>query len=294
MTIPAAAEPHGKGMPPTALQRRAAVLGLPATHSLSPVIHRRGFALAGLTDWRYGIAELAPADLPGFVESRGPAWRGFSVTMPLKETAATLGDRDRRVARTGVANTIVIDRDRAGAVAGRRVYNTDIGGFQRALAAAGLSAPRTAVVIGAGATALSAMVALGELGCAVTVTARRPDRAAALAELGAGLGFTTGVAGWGTFGAADLVVSTVPTGGVAALIAPLMESGPAAVFDVVYHPWPTPFATAAAARGCIVVNGLDLLVHQATEQFTLFTGRSVPAEPLLLAVREAAAQRARA
>src|SRR5439155_21577643 len=67
--------------------RRAAVLGKPITHSLSPVLHTAGYAAAGLTGWEYTAVECAESELAGFVAGLGPEWAGLSLTMPLKEVA---------------------------------------------------------------------------------------------------------------------------------------------------------------------------------------------------------------
>jgi shikimate dehydrogenase len=147
-------------------------------------------------------------------------------------------------------------------------------------------------VVGSGATALSACVALGSLGAHVTVVARNPAKAEALATRGAEVGVATDTTPWGVFPACDTVVSTVPASALEPHVPAILALRPSLVFDVVYHPWPTPLATAAAASGTPVLSGLDLLVHQAVAQFRLFTGREVAAEPLLLAVRAEAARRA--
>lgn len=272
-------------------QTRVAVLGFPAAHSLSPVIHRRGFELAGLDRWSYDIIELQPDALPAFLDGLDDSWRGFSVTMPLKSAAARLGICDPLVAKTGVANTLVIDHTDDGPV--RRAYNTDVEGFVRAIRGTGVATLRSAVVIGSGATALSAMMALGSMGARVTLSARNADKAATLAKTGAALGLDTDVSAWGQYKACDVAVSTIPAHATEHLGA-LVAARPGLIFDVIYHPWPTPLATAAHAAEIPVLSGLDLLVHQATAQFALFTGRTVPAEPLLLAVRSAATARAQA
>ena len=59
-----------------------------------------------------------------------------------------------------------------------------------------------------------------------------------------------------------------------------------AVLDVVYHPWPTPLARAAAAAGAIVASGFAMLLHQAAAQVELMTGKPAPLE----AMREAGEQ----
>jgi shikimate dehydrogenase len=78
-------------------------------------------------------------------------------------------------------------------------------------------------------------------------------------------------------GSVDLVVSTLPAGAADHLAQPL--AAVPALFDVIYHPWPTPLA-AASGPGRISVTGLDMLLHQAFRQFELFTGRLAPRQAM--------------
>src|SRR5882724_81855 len=88
--------------------RRAAVLGKPVAHSLSPVLHNAGYAAAGLVDWRYTAIECAEAELADLVAGLGPEWAGLSLTMPLKEVALVVADVVAPVAAAlGAANTLV-------------------------------------------------------------------------------------------------------------------------------------------------------------------------------------------
>ncbi|MCZ9343683.1 shikimate dehydrogenase, partial [Streptomyces sp. TRM76130] len=72
--------------------RRAAVLGSPIAHSLSPVLHRAAYAALGLAGWTYDRFDVDEAALPGFVEQLGPEWAGLSLTMPLKRAVIPLLD----------------------------------------------------------------------------------------------------------------------------------------------------------------------------------------------------------
>lgn len=120
------------------------------------------------------------------------------------------------------------------------------------------------------------MLALADLGVReLTVFARRPERAAALAQLASTLGLTTDVRSLGE-GAdrVDLVASTIPAA-AAAPHADALATAADVVFDVVYDPWPTPLTAAAQRKGRMVLNGLDLLAGQAVDQFHLLTGHRV-------------------
>ena len=268
--------------------RRAAVLGSPVAHSLSPALHRAGYVAAGLTHWRYDRIECDAQQLPAVVAGAGPEWAGFSVTMPGKAAAADVADqRSARVVALGVANTLVRRPD------GWFAENTDVDGVVGALRAAGLTATRSALVLGGGGTAAAVLAALIELGATELVVAgRRPQSTAAVRELGDRLGAAVTAIGWtrpeiaDAARTADLVVSTVPAGAADPLVDLLAEVP--ALFDVVYHPWPTPLA-AAGAPGRTTVTGLDLLLHQAFRQFELFTGRSAPTAAMRSGLRAAAA-----
>lgn len=123
---------------------RAAVLGSPVAHSLSPALHRAGFAAAGLSDWVYDRIECDAQRLPGLVRLSGPEWAGYSVTMPGKTAAAEVADaRSGRVELLGVANTLWRGPH------GWHAENTDVDGVLGALRAAGII-PRRVLLLGGG------------------------------------------------------------------------------------------------------------------------------------------------
>src|SRR5688572_11268753 len=112
-------------MPPTVSERRRlGVLGSPIEHSKSPSLHRAAYAELGL-DWEYVAIEVDGPGLPAFIESRDETWRGLSLTMPLKHDVLPLLDGVDEVAvLAGAANTVLFDS------AGRRGFNTDVGGIR--------------------------------------------------------------------------------------------------------------------------------------------------------------------
>jgi len=260
---------------------RAAVLGSPIAHSLSPVLHLAGYRELGLTGWTYQAIECDEQGLAGFVGSLGPEWAGLSLTMPLKRAVLPLLDgADQLVADVGAANTVLL-RD------GKRLgYNTDVPGMVTALRQAGVASGRGAVILGSGATACSALAALRELGATdVTVAARSRPRAeplrvvaarlgmqVRLADLAGGLDAGAGTARW------RLLISTIPAVAAGAVASQIKSGAVQAdvVFDVVYDPWPTAMAEAAGSAGLAVISGYELLVGQAVGQFELMTGRAAP------------------
>ncbi|MEV4330047.1 shikimate dehydrogenase [Streptomyces sp. NPDC049597] len=260
-------------MPARAGARRAAVLGSPIAHSLSPVLHRAAYAELGLDDWSYDRFEVDEAALPAFVEGLDASWAGLSLTMPLKRAIIPLLDGvSDTAASVEAVNTVVFTDD------GRRLGdNTDIPGMVAALRERGVDKVESAAVLGAGATASSALAALAQV-CAGPVTAyvRSAARADEMRGWGERLGVHVRVADWTDAAeglSAPLVVATTPAGTTDALAAEVPER-PGTLFDVLYEPWPTALAAAWSGRGGAVVGGLDLLVHQAVLQVEQMTGRS--------------------
>ncbi|MGW0702803.1 shikimate dehydrogenase [Streptomyces sp. NPDC002867] len=253
--------------------RRAAVLGSPIAHSLSPVLHRAAYAELGLDDWSYDRFEVDEAALPAFVEGLDASWSGLSLTMPLKRAIIPLLDTiSDTAAAVEAVNTVVFTGD------GRRLGdNTDIPGMVAALRERGVRKVESAAVLGAGATASSALAALAQV-CAGPVTAyvRSAARADEMRGWGDRLGVDVRVADWSAAAealSAPLVIATTPAGTTDALAAEVPER-PGTLFDVLYEPWPTALAAAWSGRGGAVVGGLDLLVHQAVLQVEQMTGRS--------------------
>ncbi|KQW01761.1 shikimate dehydrogenase [Streptomyces sp. Root369] len=271
--------------------RRAAVLGKPIAHSLSPVLHRAAYEELGLTGWSYDRFELDEAALPGFVGQLGPEWAGLSVTMPLKRAVIPLlDDISDTAASVEAVNTVVFTED------GRRLGdNTDIPGMVAALRERGIEQVDSAAILGAGATASSALAALARI-CTGEVVAyvRSEARAAEMRQWGERLDIEVRTADWADAAEAldaPLVIATTPAGATDALAHAVPER-PAALFDVLYDPWPTALAARWSMIGGAVVSGLDLLVHQAVLQVEQMTGlRPAPVEAMRKAGEHALAAR---
>lgn len=278
---------------------RLAVLGSPIAHSLSPRLHRAAYDVLGL-DWSYEAVACTGADLGAFVAGLGSGWRGLSLTMPLKRDVLPLLDVIDDTARlAGAANTLLLEDDGAGATR-RRGANTDVAGIMRAMGAAGVGRCGSAVVLGAGSTARSAVVALARMGAReVVVAARRPEQGRELAPLAEELGVALRAAPLdGAVAAlrdADAVVSTLPGDAAAAVPLPAALPEATALLDVTYAPWPTGIATGWERAGGRVVPGIDMLVHQALDQVRLFAGgddtRPLPDEERVLAAMRASVGR---
>ncbi|WP_460656029.1 shikimate dehydrogenase [Kribbella endophytica] len=264
---------------------RCAVLGSPIAHSLSPAMHRAAYAELGL-DWRYDAYEVAEDELRGFLSTLGDDVRGLSLTMPLKRVALELADTVDPIAELiGAANTMLFEPDGS-----RSVHNTDVPGLVSAFAERGITGADSAVILGGGATAASTLAALrgGLKVSEVTLVVRDIAKAERLLDLAAALDLKTSVTDFQQveqIGGFDLCVSTLPGGAVDPWAEHFAQVAPV-VFDVAYHPWPTQLALVAHRIGTELLNGLDLLVHQATLQVEMMTGRS----PAPLAAMRAAAR----
>jgi 3-dehydroquinate dehydratase/shikimate dehydrogenase len=252
----------------TAATRVFGVLGRPVGHSVSPAMHNAAFAAAGLDAVYVPLAAESFEDFAAFADAF--AVDGVSVTAPYKldaRRAATV--TDARSISIGAVNTL---RRSAGGWDG---LNTDADGFMVPLAGRDLRG-RRAAVLGAGGAARSVVVALTAAGAAVTVHARRPQAAHALAE-------ATGAAAGAWPPAEDsweLLVNTTPVGTAPdCTAAPLQFAGRLdgrIVYDLVYNPTETALLRQAGGLGADCLGGLPMLAAQAAAQFTWWTGLTPP------------------
>jgi len=253
------------------------VWGDPIDHSLSPRVHAAAYARLGWA-WDYGRRRVDAAGFEAALAGLDSTFRGLSLTFPVKARAhAAASVLDRPAQLTGAVNTLVF---RGGERLG---FNTDVGGIVADLRVEGIEGVELARIVGTGATATSALVALAELGArTVEVVARRPDAAQPLVVLGERLSVAVSVAPLETVAPASLplTISTLPGG--AALpdeTSRRIAAGGGLLYDVVYGHWPTPLAAAWQAAGGRAVNGLGMLLRQAVLQIRAFRTGSVD-EPL--------------
>ena len=253
---------------------RAAVLGSPITHSLSPALHKRAYELLGLPA-SYGSIDLTPERaLDFFKEALIEDWTGFSLTMPLKESIFDLSDSlhfeiEPVAVRMRSANTILKVGDTF------RASSTDRTGFIRLLDS--VKKDRVAV-IGGGGTARAALGALDGKARNIDFLLRNLSRAEALSTISSSsavnfYGMDRSLQGY------DLVISTVPAG-ASDLIAESLDFMIPTVFEVLYNPYPTKLLTKAITLGSNVFDGIDLLVEQALDQIALFSGTTFDLEPM--------------
>jgi shikimate dehydrogenase len=252
------------------------LVGSPIDHSVSPDMHNAAFK-ATSTDAVY--LPLPAADADDFMTfARAFALKGASITIPFKVSLFEHVDEVVAVARrVGAINTIAVDRGRW--MGG----NTDVAGFLQPLADAGVPVTRVrAAVLGGGGAARAVAIGLGSAGADVTIHARDARRAREAADaVGVrSASWPPASNGW------DLLVNCTPVG-----MYPNVDQSPLpaaalsgrCVYDLVYNPPVTRLLREAAAAGCITIGGLDMLVAQAQEQFSWWTGTKAPAGVMRLA-----------
>ncbi len=299
------------------------IVGYPVGHSMSPAVHNAGFdaisfdgvyvpipVVGGSREHPAGGHESLKATLLELIEHPRLHLCGLSVTIPHKESLVrlaleqgwTIDDVSRR---TGAANTLVVDHDSRGTIAGVRVANTDAPAILNALRTL---TPDTrgarALVLGAGGVARAAAFALAQAGASVIIANRTPARAESLArDIRHALPGCDARAGdllSLEASSVELVINGTPIGmsgsgteGDSPLPTEFMASLPAhaIVFDTVYNPIETSMLKAARARGLRVLSGVTMFVLQAEAQFRLFTGRTPSAGLFERVVRERLAVR---
>ena len=208
----------------------------------------RRYRALGLDGWSYDRFEIDEAALPGFLARLGPEWAGLSLTMPLKRAVIPLLDEitpPRPPSRPSTPWS-------CGPTGARSVTTPTSPDMVAALHERGVEKTESAAILGAGATASSALAALARI-CTgeVTVYVRSERRADEMRQWGERLGVQVRPADWSDAARAfeaPLVISTTPAGGTDALAAEL-PAHIGTLFDVLYDPWPTPLAAAWEARG---------------------------------------------
>jgi len=263
------------------MNKRFAVLGSPIEHSKSPAIHLAAYRVLGLT-WEYGRAEVQKGLLRTFIAGLEADWNGFSVTMPLKEEATRFAEElDTYAKLTGATNTLY--RDEFGKWHG---FNTDVYGIVQAVLEARIGQLKHSLIIGSGATATSAMVALSVLapGSQVEVLARNKVSRKALINLGKELGLKCNTAGGlrAASRVSNLTISTLPSGALdkqaEKLARALFWRPKGALLDVAYNPWPSKLAAAWSSKDKRIISGLEMLIWQAVAQIRIFTTGSADRE----------------
>lgn len=268
------------------------VIGSPVAHSLSPLLFNAQFRRDAVDAVYLPLRVDSPQELRRFLDQCQRAdWlnaSGFSVTIPHKRTALEWADRSDSLAqRIGAANTLSFDAGKSCA------HNTDYRGLLNAVLA-GLGVSETELsrmriaILGAGGAARSAVAGFTDLGCTVCIYNRTPQRAETLARQ-----FDCTSAPWGErlHVDADLIVNCTSVG-----LWPKVDDTPmptesippaAAVMDTVYKPIQTRLILDAKSKGCVTIDGTEMFVRQAAEQYRIWTGREMNLDQARLLVRTA-------
>ena len=272
----------------TTKPRAACLIGWPAAHSRSPLIHHYWLRTLGI-EGGYNIEAVPPEGFAEFVlHLSAHGFVGANVTIPHKERALALSVPDARARAVGAANTLWYEGGEL------RSTNTDIEGFINNLdaCAQGWDAIDDALVLGAGGSSRAVVFGLVERGIRRVYLANRTiERARALADQ---FGAMVHPIAWGAIGdalpRAGLLVNTTSLGmhGQPALE---LDTGllpsHALVADLVYVPLETPLLAAARRRGLRTADGLGMLLHQAVRGFELWFGRRPEVTEELRALIEA-------
>ncbi|MDE2030579.1 MAG: shikimate dehydrogenase [Alphaproteobacteria bacterium] len=250
---------------------KAAVMGWPVAHSLSPRLHGFWLQKHGIPG-TYEAIGIEPQNLEAALRTLpGQGFRGVNLTVPLKEIALNIvDDLDAAAQRIGAVNLVIVGAD--GKLEGR---NTDAYGFAQNLLAANVLPGGKALVLGAGGAARAVLAALTDMGFDdVVVTNRTPERAQKLAR-----DFSVPAIDWADAAAAmvdvSLLVNATSLGmkgqpPLEITLDALPQS--ATVTDIVYVPLETGLLRAARQRGLKTVDGLGMLLHQARPAFAAFFG----------------------
>jgi shikimate dehydrogenase len=268
--------------------RVACLIGWPAAHSRSPLIHHYWLRKLGI-EGGYSIEAIPPEGFAEFVSRLSAhGFVGANVTLPHKERALALTVPDTRARAIGAANTLWYDG------AELRSTNTDIEGFVGNLDASadGWDGIEEALVLGAGGSSRAVVFGLLDRGIKhVHLANRTMERAQALADqFGAAVQPIEWDAIDGVLPRAGLLVNTTSLGmhGQPALEVDVnLLSGQAIVADLVYVPLETALLKAARARGLKTADGLGMLLHQAVRGFELWFGQRPEVTPELRALVEA-------
>jgi shikimate dehydrogenase len=253
------------------LRKVCCLIGDPVEHSLSPLIHHAGYQALGM-DYLY--LPLLVKDFKQAIKGiRGLGIRGASVTMPYKTRAIEYVDEfDQLALATGAVNTIV---NNDGVLTG---YNTDYHGAVKALEATPLEGKK-AVIVGGGGAATAVALGVKRGGARLVILNRTEEKAKKLAEM-LDAEDSGSLKKLNEVSSADILINATSVGmwpnTNESLIPKDLLHNQLTVFDIVYNPRETRLLAEAKEKGCDVIYGYKMFLHQAAMQFELFTGNEPP------------------
>jgi shikimate dehydrogenase len=260
---------------------KAAVLGSPIAHSLSPRLHTAAYEFLKI-EGTYTSFDVPAGTLKSFLSDKSDSWTGFSLTMPLKEEALHCVDAvDPLVQRIQSGNTLVKESN------GWQLFSTDVLGFRNAWRMHNANNPTSVVIIGSGATARAALAAFDTSGTKFRVVHRNSEREESMKNclVDSSIEFHP----WNFHDfilQADLVINTTPKLALDGFSPKVSNKPEGTFFDVIYNPWPTQFANAWRQEGGKVIGGLDLLIAQGVEQIKLFSKSKLSTDELTKYLRQ--------
>lgn len=254
------------------------VVGSPVSHSLSPLMHNAAFKYYGYKAAYYAV-ELNESDFGEFtVWMNKDSFRGCNITIPYKRIMMDMADQiDPSAAEIGAINTIIKKNSR---LIG---YNTDAAGFQKPLHRyIDIIDGGRAVIFGTGGASNAVVQALKKMNCAEIILISRHPAAKPEGKIFDNCRIA-GYDQWTSFAEeANLIVNATPLGMV-----PDIESSPvrngeeiyltgSICYDLVYKPGHTKFLKQASSAGSETIGGIEMLIHQGSEAFRLWTGQPFP------------------
>jgi shikimate dehydrogenase len=249
------------------------------------VIHQVAYECLEISA-KYTAVEVRGGNLAKYLESTPPELNSFSLTMPLKEELVDLGYPTSELAkRIRSGNTLIKVGD------SWKVDSTDVVGFQHSVAAKTNASFQNILILGGGATARAAIAAFDSVGVSIDVASRSEHRSASLIKSAlfavvSVIGFDDQIS-WSKY---DLIINTSPAGAADELVGKIAGAS-ALLFESLYNPWPTALMGFWRNVGLESIDGLDLLVHQAISQVSIFAGTPVKRSQLAPLMREAALKR---
>ena len=257
----------------------AAVLGSPIAHSLSPLLHSLAYESIGVQA-RYEAVEVKSGQLQDFLANTDK--NSLSLTMPLKEEALSVSH-----VISGIAQRITSGNTLSLTDGVWSLTSTDVLGFDFSLDMHSIKEIETAVIIGAGATARAAVASVSKIAKSVLVMTRNPDRISAMNQASSA---DVTYLPWeltNQLNTADLVINTTPHN-AADYFVTNVKNPRGAFFEVLYNPWPTALSKVWAESENLVIDGLDLLIHQGISQVEIFAGVAMDRQELYALMRKAA------
>lgn len=260
---------------------KAAVLGSPINHSLSPLLHSYTYKYLGL-EATYSSFEVKSGELASFLKEQGADLTGLSLTMPLKEEAVLQASKISHEAKQVASSNTLFKVDGLW-----HATTTDVEGFRKSLEFNQIVQLQTVMIIGSGATARAAVASLDAEGRHIYIVGRSQHRHDAMKSAAPNSQLT--FLPWeetNLINTVDLIINTTPSQ-VSDFFLDSIHQPSGTLFDVIYNPWPTRLS-AAWSKSSTVIDGLELLIHQGISQMEIFSGQVIDRQTLAPLLRDLA------